>query len=176
MWEAKLAGFYWKCTDPITLIRQDWHNALKKETWSAHERELNLGEIPDLSQYRDLIHRLRPTSFDVQKCRNVDALKGLTSLQVLSLYDCPTLQNVDALRGLTGLQRLYLKGSLALQNIDALKGLTSLRTLDFTGCCALQNIDALKHLTELRHLVLNHNTILQNIDSLKETLNKAVIV
>ena len=110
--EAKEAGFRWECDDAISLIRQDWHNALKKETWGEHSRVLNMGEVPDLGRYREMLHRLRPTELSAFGCQdeNVDALKSLTALQRLVLLDCDALQNLDGLKGLTGLQILKLTG------------------------------------------------------------------
>ena len=108
--DAKEAGFQWMCVDTISLIRQDWHAALKKETWGAHPRGLDMGEVRDLGRYREMLHRLRPTQLAVSGCENVDGLKGLTSLQRLWLRDCIGLQNVDVLKGLTSLQELDLSG------------------------------------------------------------------
>ena len=134
--EAEEAGFAWECTDTISLIRQDWRNALKKETWCKHTRMLVTEDIPDLGRYREMLHQLRPTALIAWRCKdkNVDALKGLTALQSLNLLDCPALQNVDALKGLTALQVLHLSRCTALQNVDALKGLTNLRTLSLHDC------------------------------------------
>ena len=110
--EAKEAGFTWKCDDAFSLIKQDWHNALKKETWAAHRRELWMGEVTDLGRYREMLLHLRPTLLVAYRCKdeNVDALKGLTSLQTLELGGCAGLQNVDALKSLTALQTLFLSG------------------------------------------------------------------
>ena len=110
--EAKEAGFIWKCDDAISLIRQDWHNAFKKETWGEHKRVLLMAEVRDLGRYREMLHHLNPTALgaDGYKDENVDALKGLTDLQRLVLLDCDALQNLDGLKGLTGLQRLKLTG------------------------------------------------------------------
>ena len=107
--EAREAGFTWNCDDTISLIRRDWHNALKKETWGEHERVLVMYIIPDLGRYREMLHHLRPTKLRVWECKdeNVDALKGLTALQLLSLDNCTALQNVDGLKGLTAL--IWLK-------------------------------------------------------------------
>ena len=109
--EAKEAGFYWQCDDTISLIRQDWRNVLKKETWGANYRQLDMGKVPDLGRYREILHRLRPTILGASGCKdeNVDGLKGLTGLQKLFLWGCPALQNVDALKSLTALQKLWLK-------------------------------------------------------------------
>ena len=175
--EADEAGFAWECTDTISLIRQDWRNALKKETWGAHDRILEMGEVPDLGRYREMLHHLRPTVLSAYGCKdenvdalksltalqrlhlrgklqNVDALKRLTALQRLDLFGCTALQNVDGLKGLTGLQWLYLHNCTELQSVDGLKGLTGLQTLDLYGCPALQNVDALKGLTSLQTLSL----------------------
>ena len=154
--EAKEAGFIWKCDDTISLIRQDWHNALKKETWGEHPRVLKMEVGNDLGHYREMLHQLRPTVLDVRGCKdeNVDALKGLTDLQYLELFNCPALQNVDALNGLTGLQTLQLPNCDALQNVDAIESLTGLQRLDLSSCRVLQNVDALKGLTGLQFLDL----------------------
>ena len=167
--EAQEAGFTWKCDDAISLIRQDWHNALKKETWGEHRRVLYMGEVTDLGRYREMLHHLRPTDLDAWRCKdeNVDALKGLTSLQTLQLHDCTTLQNVDGLKGLTKLKTLNLNGCEALQNIDGLKRLTSLHGLGLGECPALQNADDLKSLTDLEELNLKFCPQLQNVDGLK---------
>ena len=154
---AQEAGFTWICEDPISLIRQDWHNALKKKTWGKHERALWMRPVSDLGLYREMLHPLRPTKLNVSGCQdeNLDALKNLTALQILDLGGCPALQNVDALKGLTALQSLSLSYCPALQNVDALKGLTGLQKLDLLNCDALQNVDALKGLTTLQSLDLS---------------------
>ena len=137
--QAKEAGFTWECDDTFSLIKQDWHNALKKETWREHKRVLWMKEVPDLGRYREMLHHLRPTELLVWGCKdeNVDALKGLTALQSLVLLNCTALQNVDALKGLTGLQVLVLAECPALQNVDALNGLTGLQRLNLDGCAKI---------------------------------------
>ena len=134
--EAKEAGFRWSCIDPISLIRQDWHNAFKKETWGEHDRFLYMGEVPDLGRYREMIHHLRPTILvaDEFKDKNLDALKGLTALKVLELSRCTALQNVEGLKSLTSLQRFTLRACTELKNVDGIKGLTGLQTLFLIGC------------------------------------------
>jgi hypothetical protein len=165
--EAKEAGFDWRCTDTFSLIRQDWHNALKKETWGAHERVLYMREVTDLGRYREMLHGLRPTELRAKECMNVDALKGLTSLQSLYLVDCPVLQNVDGLKGLTGLQTLYLIDCPSLQNVDGLEGHTGLQTLVLNFCPDLHKADALMSLTGLQKLVLFGSHALHDVDALK---------
>ena len=134
--EAQEAGFEWTCDDALSLIRQDWHNALKYGTWGEHPRMLDMGTGPDLGRYREMLHHLNPTALRAWGCKdeNLDALKGLTALRTLDLTLCPALQNVDGLKGLTALQTLYLDGCTALQNVDALKGLTGLQEINLYRC------------------------------------------
>ena len=136
--QAKEAGMEWRCDDTFSLIRKDWHNAFKKETWGEHRRELRMTswEVHDLGRYREMLHHLRPTALRAWECQdeNLDALKGLTALQYLGFNGCTALQNADGLKGLTALQSLYLPGCPALQNVDGLKGLTSLQSLNLYRC------------------------------------------
>lgn len=154
--EAQAAGFEWVNIGPWDLIREDWHNALEKETWRTYERRLELGSADSFTQYRDLIRRLRPTDIAAGslKDENLDALKDAADMKELYLQICPFLQNLDALRGLTGLQNLYLGHCPDLRNVEGLRGLTGLQTLNLGFCPNLQNVDALKSLTGLRELVL----------------------
>ena len=154
--EAKEAAFGWGSEDTISLIKQDWHNALKKETWGEHERVLSMGEVPNLGRYTEMLHHLRPTILFVERCKdeNVDALKGLTALKSLDLRCCTALQNVDALKDLTDLRYLNLSYCTALQNVDGLKSLTALQILVLIDCDALQNVGVLKGLTSLQSLNL----------------------
>ena len=167
--QAKEAGFEWECDDALSLIRQDWHNALKKETWGKHERVLNMKVVPALGRYREMLHRLHPTELVALGCldEKLDALKGLIGLQSLTLAYCAALQNVDALKSLTGLQELRLDNCPALQNVDVLKSFTGLKDLTLIGCTALQKVDVLKGLTGLQHLDLYGCTALKNVDVLK---------
>lgn len=172
--EAMEAGFEWEANDTFDLIRQDWHAALRKETWGTHERILrigspfdNFGPAIDFSPNRNLLQRLRPTKLEVSFCKNVDALNGLHSLHSLSLRNCPTLQNLDALKGLTGLQELDLTGCPELQNLDALKDLTGLQELSLVDSTVLQNLDALKSLPHLHTLKIHRCPNLEKISVFK---------
>ena len=166
--EAEEAGFFWQSAGTFSLIRKDWHNALKKETWGVSHRYLDMGEVPDLGRYREVLYRIRPTILIVRGCENVDILKGLTSLERLWLDRCPSVQNVDELKDFTVLQWLSLSGSPALKDVsDGLKGLTGLQSLNFYGCPVLENLDGLKHLHTLQKLNLRECPALKNIDALK---------
>ena len=170
--EAKEAGFEWRCEDTLSLIKQDWHNALKKETWGAHSRVLEMGEVPDLGHYREMLHHLNPTDLSAEGCKdeNLDVIKGLTALQKLWLYGCTALQNVDILKSLPGLRTLGLGGSPTRQNTDDLKGFTNLQAISLGGCPALQNLDGLKSIPGLKELDLNLCDALQNVDALKSLI------
>ena len=167
--QAKEAGFEWKCDDAISLIRQDWRNALKKETWGANYRvlDMTMKDVRDLGPYREMLHLLRPTVLRVMKCENMDALKDIAGLQMLGLYYCPKLQNIDGLKGLAGLQVLEIRYCLALENVDGLNALASLRIIDLRDCLALENVDGLKGLNNLQTLNLGACQSLQNVNVLK---------
>ena len=165
--EAKEAGMAWMCDDTFSLIRQDWHNALKKETWGTHPRNLYMGEVRDLGRYREMLHRLRPTALSALGCESVDALKGFTELQGLFLDSCSALQNVDGLKILIGLQKLTFSGCPALRNMDGIRSLTGLQLLVLHKCSALQSVDSLKALVGLQKLTLRGCITLQNVDGLK---------
>ena len=154
--EAKAAGLYWDCIGPLTLIRQDWHYALEKRTWSLNERQLQLGRVPDIARYQDLIYRLRPTllGFSDGKTVKLDTLKNLNSLNCLTLHYCEAIQNLDALKGIANLKTLVLVQCSSLKSADTLKNLTYLRELNIQFCDALQDVEALKALTNLQKLVL----------------------
>lgn len=165
--EAREAGMAWRCDDTISLIRQDWHNALKNGDMGRAPRNLYMGEVRDPGRYREMVHRLRPTGLFALGCESVDGLKSLTKLQSLFLDSCPVLQNLDGLEALIGLQKLTLSGCPALQNVDGLKGLTGLQGLILYKCSALQSMDSLKALVGLQELTLRGCTALQNVDGLK---------
>lgn len=165
--EAEAAGFSWESTDTFDLIRKDWQAALRKETWGKHESLLHIGEVPDPGRYRELIHRLRPTELRVGGYKDLDDLKGLTSLRKLCLYESPRLQNIDALKGLADLQELNIVHCHALQNLDGLRGLTSLQALTLVDCHVLRKMDALRGLIGLKHLHFLQCYSLQNVDGLK---------
>ena len=167
--EAKEAGFLWSCRDTLSLIKQDWRNALKKETWDEHDSALNMAgrKVPDLERYSEILHRLRPTELSAEGCRNLDTLQDLTSLQLLFLYECTELKDLDALKGLTELQVLGLKDCPALNNVDGLKGLAKLQAFNLIHCPSLQNVDGLSGLAGLKMLKLFDCTALQNVDVLK---------
>jgi hypothetical protein len=167
--EAEAAGCTWQVREPIGLIRADWRAAFQKETWTESYWGLDVGRGLDLASLRPLLLRLRPTRLSATLCNDtsLDALKGLSRLQILSLTGCTALQNVDTLKSLSRLQSLGLYQCPALQNVDGLKGLSRLQDLDLSGCPALQNVDALKSLTGLKHLGLRNCTALQNVDVLK---------
>ena len=155
--EAKEAGFEWRNVGPWDLIRQDWHSALKKETWSTYVRFLGIDRVHSLTQHRNLIRRLRPKVLQAWGCKdgNLNALKGVTSLEKLDIQSCPELQSLEALRGLSGLKRLELSNCPKLQNLDGLSGLTGLKYLALSDCLHLQNVDALKSLAGLQNLYIN---------------------
>ena len=110
---AKEAGFYWSCDDPISLIRRNWRYAFENSTWGPHDRVLVIKKVSTLDDYRQMLQYLRPTALDISGCpelKNVNALKGLTDLEILTLRACTALQNVDSLKSISSLEDLDLSG------------------------------------------------------------------
>ncbi len=167
---AKHAGFYWYSEDPISLIRKDWRNALKMDTWGSHQRELQILEVSDLDDYREMLQRLRPNLLEFKGCiklQNVNALKDLNNLLFLSLSGCTELQNVDGLKNLPALEILFLNDCSDLRNIDGLKNIATLTYIELIGCNELQNVDSLKELSNIKWIYLQGCTELKNVDGLK---------
>jgi hypothetical protein len=166
---AEEAGFVWYSEDPITLIRKDWRNALKKSPGGLNERSLHMVDVSDLDAYREMLQHLRPKALSLRNCtklQNVNGLNYLTSLVDLDLQDCRELQNIDGLRYLTALEWINLNCCAELKHLDGLEGINSLTDLYLHECTALQNIDGLKNLTKLIRIQLSSCTELQNLDSL----------
>lgn len=167
--EAQAAGFRWYSEDTTALIREDWRTAFRVETGKKPVRQIEVGTGRDLTSLRPLLLRLRVTKLFAGGCKdkNLDALQGLTGLQLIAVHNSPALQNVDALKGLTSLQALHLYGCASLQNVNGLQGLADLRVLDIHGSPALQNVDGLQGLTGLQYLHLYDCSALQNVDGLQ---------
>jgi len=167
--EAQEAGWQWGSRDPVSLILADWRAAGKKETWTVRYREVFLPRWTDLASARPLLDRLRPTKLHAMQRPdlNLDALRGLSGLQVLEFTGSPGLQNVDGLRGLHSLQRLHLGGCIALQNVDGLRGLPALQIVELPVCTSLRDVDGLRGLPTLRYLQLGGCSGLLNVNALR---------
>ncbi len=179
-------------TDPVEMIRADWKNAFKKDTWMDGVRYVEPSTGEALEQHRALIHRLNPKFLGIGNAQslqdlssikgltrltelgiynggsltNIDALKNLTTLKEIKLYKCAALTNVDGLKNLPALQGVALVDCTGLTNVDGLKNLPSLRAVKLSGCTGLTNMDALKGLTALERVYLSRCTGLKNVDGL----------
>ncbi len=112
--EAEAAGFYFvESPTPFAAIRADWRDALRPATWTERDRRLYLRDGTDLAPLRPLLLRLDPTHLVAWQCRHVDALRGLTRLQVLDLVSSD-VQDLAPLAGLARLQWLNLEGCSGL--------------------------------------------------------------
>lgn len=165
--EARAAGYEWSTDEPIELMRPDW------QRWIDPYGRLDLGLGADLTKASGLLPRLRAKKLIAYYCRNtdVDALKGLTGLQALHIYDYPGLQDADALEGLSTLTELELSGCPALQNVDGLKGLTRLRNLHLSHNPALKNVNGIKGLAELQVIDLYECPSLQDVQAFQRLSN-----
>ena len=152
--EAEAAGFdFQQSPGPIALIRADWHAAFRWATWRGRERKLRLPEGCDLAPLRPLLLRLHPTTLNALRCRNASAIRGLTGLHELGLYDSD-VNDLAPLAGLKRLQQLSLNGCTGVTNLAPLAGLTQLQFLYLTDCTRVADIAPLAGLVQLEWLDL----------------------
>ncbi len=167
--EAKALGWQFEYNDPIAIIRDDWRDAFRKQTWEDTGRLLEISPADHLEGHSDVIRRLEPIDLHLHggfSHRDLSELKGLSSVTGLWLFDCPNLANIDTLKEMNGLTHLWILYSPALASIDALKELKNLEVLDLRGCSAMTHVDALRNLKVLRRLNLFCCTGLKNVDGL----------
>ena len=167
--EAEALGWAFESNDPIAIIREDWRNAFRKDTWNALGSRLIISNHDQWEQHFDLIHRLDPKGMEIyttSPLRDLSKFTALSSLVALDLYDCPNLTNIDALKDMKGLTKLRIGRAPGISNIDALKGLKTLKGLELSSCAALTNVDALRELKVLKVLGLVGCTGLKNLDGI----------
>ena len=68
--------------------------------------------------------------------------RGVTSLEIVDLWNCPLVPDVDALEN-ANLKRFNLRGCPLIKNIDSLKGHANLSLCFFHNCPGLKNVDGL---------------------------------
>ncbi len=167
--EAKELGWQFTYRDPIAIIRENWRDAFRKDTWSDTRRWWSIPTSAVSERDFDLIRRLKPTKLEIVATfplRDLSQLKGLSNLTELWLGDCPNLTNIDALKDMKELTSLGITRSPVLVNIDALKELKNLTILRLIRCTALTNVDALRELKALKELSLYRCAGLKNVDGL----------
>ncbi len=167
--EAKELGWEFQYSDPIAIIRENWRDAFRKETWSDTTRLLEIPGEAVSERHFDLIRRLKPKQLGIDATfpwRDLSQLKGLSNLTELSLGDCPNLTHIDALKDMKELTGIGIDGSPILVNIDVLKELKNLTGLGLSHCTALTNVDALGELKALKYLSLYRCTGLKNVDGI----------
>ncbi|MCE9610054.1 MAG: hypothetical protein K8R23_07575 [Chthoniobacter sp.] len=175
--EARAAGFdFRESPTPFVAIRADWRAALRPATWTQRQRRLLLPAGTDLAPLRPLLLRLDPTDLTVVRCRQVDALRGLTRLRNLSLsgsdvkglaplagvarlkqlwlHDCTGVADLTPLASLAQLQVLYLNGSPGVADLTPLAGLAQLQALYFIRCPGVTDLTPLAGLAHLHTLDL----------------------
>ena len=167
--EAKALGWKFESNGPIAIIREDWRNAFRKETWKSATRTLEIPEIYPVVIDYGLIHRLDPKNLGIYSTfpmRDLSKFTALSNVVALVLFDCPNLTNIDALKDMKGLTGFGIGRAPGLPNIDALKELKHLEAFGLYHCAALTNVDALRELKALKSLDLSDCTGLKNLDGI----------
>jgi hypothetical protein len=153
--EARAAGFVFaESPTPLAAIRADWRAGLRLATWTERERMLELRKGTDLAPLRPLLLRLDPTHLWAWDCRHVDALAGLTRLQVLDVRGSD-VNDLAPLAGLAQLQELHLDGCTGIADLAPLAGLAQLWYLRLNGCPGVADIAPLAGLGQLLGLDLS---------------------
>lgn len=181
--EMRAAGcLYYTALNPLDIVREDWHAAFRRKTWTGGQRLLWVPRGSDLGRYKNSIRRLNPTYLVIkdggESLHNLDDLEGLTNLQQLYLNNCLALNNVNVLMNFAGLQRLFIIHCPTLESVNALQGLTSLQDVRLVHCTALTDVEALKGLVELQWLDLTGSTnlSLSALHELHTVLSKTEIL
>ncbi len=159
--------FYYK--DPFALIRANWRNAFRRETWGNRQRLLSILPNQPLDGHYDVIRRLEPWQLSISATfppHDLSELKGMSNLNDLVLFDCPNLTNIDPLSQLKGLETFIIYRAPALANIEGLKKIKTLTRLRLSGCRMLPNVDAARDLKTLQYLSFKGCAGLKNVDGL----------
>ena len=132
--EARALGWEVRYSEPSERILKNWKTAFEKETWLYEVSYVTIPLDTPFEQDIDLIHRLNPTSLEIN--------------------DAPTLPDLSEIKGLSRLFSLRIANGINLTNVDELKKFTRLEILTLRRCTELTNLDALKELTALKLVVL----------------------
>ncbi len=134
--EAKALGWVVDYTEPVEVIRQNWKNTFRKDTWLDGVVGIEIFSGEELERHHDIVHRLNPKRIAIigaDDLRDLSALKGLTRLEFLTILGAYNLTNVDMLKSLPALEGVLFDECTGLTNVDALKNLTALQSLYFGG-------------------------------------------
>ncbi len=134
--EAKALGWAVIYTEPVEVIRKNWKNTFRKETWLEGVRLVSIMTGGEFEQNLAIVKRLNPKALEIHDAtnlRDLTALKGLTRLEALLIIGGSNLTNVDMLNNLPALKEVIFDECRALTKVDALKTLTALETLWFAG-------------------------------------------
>lgn len=123
---------------------------------------------PDDSTYSDLENSsvlkgfADLTELELQDCRSLKELNGLSELHKLKALDlngCKTLQDLDGLQNIT---RISIKDCASIENLDALEGMKKIKLykyhdyIDLSGCDSLKDVKGLTGLKDFTSLRLRN--------------------
>jgi len=114
--------------------------------------------VPDLEFLKPL-ERLWSLEIKLGGTKNLAALKGMTRLKYLELWQVLGLSDLDVISTLTGLQYLFLQSLTRVGNLPDFRELTSLRRISLETMKRLQDVSTLRHapaLIEYIHIAANN--------------------
>ena len=130
------------------------------------------GNLTNLEPLKQLSNLQVLTIAPASGITSLEPLKGLKRLEWFGLDDAPGLMDLEPLRSLTGLEQISLASATGITSLEPLKGLASFMRLNLRGATAITKLEPLMNLTNLRHLNLSHTRV-SNLESLR-TLTKLV--
>ncbi len=98
------------------------------------------------------------------KLKNIGGITQLNQLKELTIKSAKSVVDLDALRGLDSLEQLHLDKLQNLNNVSGINGLKNLNTLEIKRAAKLTRFDALKDLPELRSATLMWCNNLKSIE------------
>ncbi|CAN0922022.1 Disease resistance protein L6 [Linum grandiflorum] len=110
-----------------------------------------LEKLPNLSKFPSL---RRLSIWDMKGIVKLDGLESMEGLQVVELFDLPSIESLPSLSKLRKLYTLTVSDMQRLRDIEGIEGLESLEQLMLAGCWCLEKLPDLSGLKNLQVLNL----------------------
>jgi hypothetical protein len=156
---GRIAVEFTRTKDDATLITErPWAFNLK--------RTMNDATLIKARPYLERIKGLE-LHFEGSGITNLEPLKGLTNLNVLTITDTLGIANLEPLKGLINLNALTLNGITRITTLEPLRGLTNLKSLKLSNATFITSLEPLMGLTNLSVLALGDIKNLTSLEPLR---------
>ena len=132
--EAEALGWEMNVYSPLNDIKEDWHAAFRRTTWTKTRRNLWVTGAQGLTGRETLLLRLNPqhiTIFFGESRIDTSMLKSLSDLRGLGIHGCSQMTdaNMDQIQELSNLKELAIGRCPRLTHLNPLIGLKKLEVL-----------------------------------------------